>query len=292
MAKPGRWFVPLDVNWYDEWGYRVSNDAALLWVLMLVNAKRLKYADGIISRELVWRFAPRSMTRQSVDNAINELIASDVGAVGTDREGDETNIVLKGWRTWNEHGDDSSSGGTYGNHVRWHVNTQNPSSECAFCTPIAPDVAPNRCDAEGDVSVPMSPRIAKSKSKSKNNTTCSMFENEFEKLWEIYPRKQSKKIALAAYTARRNEGITEEDLEKATGHFVEQMLRERRDESKIMLGSTFYGPNERWQDYLTDSVEEAREPVAPGAGRMFANDAEWRASLKPDDEIIKLPGEQ
>jgi hypothetical protein len=64
------------------------------------------------------------------------------------------------------------------------------------------------------------------------------------------------------------------------------MKHEGRDDGKIMHGSTFYGPNDRWEDYQESKIK--KEPVAPGAGDMFHSEAEREAFY---GSPIKLPGE-
>lgn len=60
-----------------------------------------------------------------------------------------------------------------------------------------------------------------------------------------------------------------------------------------MLGSTFFGPNDRWEDFEKPPIPEYREPVARGAGDMFENEAERDAWYKEHalGEKIVLPGE-
>jgi hypothetical protein len=87
--------------------------------------------------------------------------------------------------------------------------------------------------------------------------TYEPFEQEFNQLWASYPRKEARKTALDAYQARRREGIPLEVLTQATGNFARMMADRERD--KVLHGATFFGPNERWKDYL-----DSGEAVQPG----------------------------
>ena len=75
----------------------------------------------------------------------------------------------------------------------------------------------------------------------------------FGQVWETYPRKTNRKGAEAAFIARLGEGITVEQLTEATQNYAQ--FRRGQDPNFTMLGATFYGPNERWRDYLSGSPE-------------------------------------
>lgn len=93
------------------------------------------------------------------------------------------------------------------------------------------------------------------------------FEAEFNETWKEYPRKHARLASLRAYQARRRAGVTADDLHAATVHYARDMQAEGRELDKIMHGSTFYGPNERWRDYLEQRTEEP--------GWKAAADAAW-----------------
>jgi Helix-turn-helix domain len=76
----------------------------------------------------------------------------------------------------------------------------------------------------------------------------------FEEAWSHYPRQIAKQAAKRAYLARcRASGkarASPAELLRATVNFAEAMRLERREQQVIMHGATFYGPDERWKDYL------------------------------------------
>lgn len=89
-----------------------------------------------------------------------------------------------------------------------------------------------------------------------NENELQGFDSDFTACWQIWPKRQdARKPALTAYKARRREGVTAEDLLKATRNYAEAMRREKRENSKILNCETFFGPNERWMPYLEE--EEA-----------------------------------
>lgn len=80
------------------------------------------------------------------------------------------------------------------------------------------------------------------------------FEQDFEEVWQEYPRRSGpnpKKPAYKAYVARRREGISRDDLLTATKNYAAQLTVDGKIGSEyVLMGSTFYGPNERWREHL------------------------------------------
>jgi hypothetical protein len=83
-------------------------------------------------------------------------------------------------------------------------------------------------------------------------------EDQFEEAWAPYPKKLARKAALKAYTARRREGATRQELVTASANYAAVVRRDRTEDRFILHGATFFGPNERWRDYLTITA-----PVSP-----------------------------
>lgn len=70
---------------------------------------------------------------------------------------------------------------------------------------------------------------------------------EFEKLWELYPKKQGKDKALRYYEKARKSGTTYEEVHKgilAYREFIEAM---ETDMQYVKMGSTFFS-QKAWQD--------------------------------------------
>jgi hypothetical protein len=79
----------------------------------------------------------------------------------------------------------------------------------------------------------------------------------WDECWKLYPRKVTKKEARSAFVARVNQGASSDELLQATRNYEEDCRVNERSMNYIMLPKTFYGPNERYRDYLTDSQAEA-----------------------------------
>ena len=74
----------------------------------------------------------------------------------------------------------------------------------------------------------------------------------FDASWDHYPRKVNRKGALRAWIAQCNKGATVEALSLAVLHYA--MSMEGKEPTYIMHGATFFGPNDRWQDYLEEPI--------------------------------------
>lgn len=74
------------------------------------------------------------------------------------------------------------------------------------------------------------------------------FEQEFAVIWPHYPRKVNKPGALKAYRATRRRGVSATELMIATKHYIDHCRG--KEIEYVMHASTFYGPNQRWRDYM------------------------------------------
>jgi len=92
------------------------------------------------------------------------------------------------------------------------------------------------------------------------------FEREFEEAWREYPRKLAKQAAYRAFVTRLRSGVSLEELVQATRHYAK--ARSGEDPAYTLHGSTFYGPSERWRDYLDGIPELPPQPKRhPMTGR-------------------------
>ena len=102
------------------------------------------------------------------------------------------------------------------------------------------------------------PRLGKD-SIGKDRVGKDKYKDEFEKLWEIYPRKQGKKKALDSYIKARKEGTTYEEVEEGIFAYARLIKAEHRDEQYIKHGSTFFSQR-AWLDDFTVNVTPQNKP--------------------------------
>lgn len=78
------------------------------------------------------------------------------------------------------------------------------------------------------------------------------YSEEFEKVWAVYPRRINKGGAYRAFQATLRRGEPLEQLLLATTNYASE--RVGKDENFTLHGATFFGPNNRWKDFLKDST--------------------------------------
>ena len=80
---------------------------------------------------------------------------------------------------------------------------------------------------------------------------------EFEVVWENYPRKRSsaKDKALKSYIGHRRKGVPMEDFKKAVEGYADYIRDNCIEPQYVMMGSTFFGPSGRWKDFIGDDDE-------------------------------------
>jgi hypothetical protein len=84
---------------------------------------------------------------------------------------------------------------------------------------------------------------------------------EFDRAWQHYPRKTNKRGAFDAWRARVRSGIAVDELTRAVERYAEVCLTEGTPTRFTLHGSTFFGPQERWRDYLGPPASEYDAPM-------------------------------
>ena len=82
----------------------------------------------------------------------------------------------------------------------------------------------------------------KSKSKSKNS-----YIDEFERLWEMYPKKQGKANALKAFQKAREGGVAYETIENGIVAYKGYLQANKTEQRYIKQGSTWFN-QQCWND--------------------------------------------
>lgn len=108
-------------------------------------------------------------------------------------------------------------------------------------------------------------RLGKDSKGKDNKNTCPKppsAESEFERLWEMYPKKQGKKQALAAYLRARRDGTTFEQVERGIESYVRHIARSKTENKFIKMGSTYFNQNswnDEWEDDTHTSTKSREE---------------------------------
>lgn len=94
--------------------------------------------------------------------------------------------------------------------------------------------------------------------KNKTNKSISpQLEQEFETLWQLYPRKIGKKKAFDAFKkARKIKKVSYESIKNGLYKYLEYINLRQIEEQFIMHGSTWFN-QEKWQDeYIATGIQK------------------------------------
>jgi len=127
MPKPGKIYLTLDVNYFDDADIIELSDAAQLHDLRAMCLAKRAGTDGRLSRRQLERIAP-----DSGGESLGEIVEREIWS-----ETEPGAFVRRNWLAWNDSAADietMSRGGKRGNHVRHHVKGKKPpSAKCEFC---------------------------------------------------------------------------------------------------------------------------------------------------------------
>ncbi len=85
-------------------------------------------------------------------------------------------------------------------------------------------------------------------------------EEDFNKLWKLYPRKEGKKKAFEAYKRAIKNGTTNKEIQTGIVNYLAQIRVQRTSKQYIKQGSTWFN-GECWNDEY--NVGQERSPVNP-----------------------------
>lgn len=80
---------------------------------------------------------------------------------------------------------------------------------------------------------------------------------EFEELWTLYPRKQGKVKALAAYKRARKQGTSCEEVKRGIEAYKAQISAKHTEMQYVKQGSTFFN-NQSWADEYDMTPEKGK----------------------------------
>ena len=79
---------------------------------------------------------------------------------------------------------------------------------------------------------------------------------EFKELWELYPRKEGKKAALASYQRAKKKGVHFDDVRAGILNYLDYIKVKKIEPQFIKQGSTWFN-GEHWNDEYDYSVLES-----------------------------------
>ncbi|WP_298490954.1 helix-turn-helix domain-containing protein [uncultured Lactobacillus sp.] len=97
-------------------------------------------------------------------------------------------------------------------------------------------------------------------SKNSSQSGIKQLEEDFNKLWKLYPRKEGKKKAYEAYKRAIKRGVTNKEIQTGIVNYLTQIKIQGTDKKYIKQGSTWFNGN-CWDDEY--SVGGSSSPVNP-----------------------------
>jgi hypothetical protein len=88
---------------------------------------------------------------------------------------------------------------------------------------------------------------ASSETSSRKNAK-NDYSEDFESLWQIYPRRINKSNSYKAFCSTLRRGVSLEELTLATRNYASERIGQ--EERYTLHGATFFGKGERWRDWL------------------------------------------
>lgn len=89
--------------------------------------------------------------------------------------------------------------------------------------------------------------IDKDKEINKEKEKKNIYQNEFEELWKLYPKKRGKDNALKSYVKARNDNVTYEKVLKGINNYNEYIKKVNLHIQFVKDGSTWFN-QKRWED--------------------------------------------
>lgn len=132
---------------------------------------------------------------------------------------------------------------------RWKKENENDTNECKAMQSNA-----NECKAmQSNANDTNTKTITNTKTKTNTNNSSSaklserVLEDEFQEIWNIYPRKEGRKNALKAYIKARKNGTSKETILNGLNAYISKIKAEKTDLQYIKHGSSWFA-QECWLD--------------------------------------------
>ena len=130
---------------------------------------------------------------------------------------------------------------------RWHKENENDTNEYKDMQSNA-----NECKAmQSNTNNANTKTNTNTKTNINNSSSAKLsdkaFEDEFQEVWNIYPRKEGRKNALKAYIKARKNGTSKETILSGLNAYINKIKAERTETQYIKHGSSWFS-QECWLD--------------------------------------------
>lgn len=175
----------------------------------------------------------------------------------------EPGFVFHDWHVHNpaKAENDPSVTGTFGNHVRWHVQRQLVDPDCVHCPTepddLSADIAPDSGSDSHPTSqtplpesLPSRPDPTRARPEPEETTRASALveTDHFDEFWDTYAHKVGRKKAETAYKAAlKKPGVTTDLLIASAAAYIDSQMADRKHPQFTKHPATWL-TGEHWRD--------------------------------------------
>ena len=118
---------------------------------------------------------------------------------------------------------------------------------------VAPSTAPSTAPSSAPSSALNKEKESNLNESKSNNISAKLLENQFNALWDIYPRKERKNDAFKAYIKAIKKGVEHTKIQNGLKSYIEYVKANQTETKYIKQGGTWFN-QECWNDeYTIDS---------------------------------------
>lgn len=97
---------------------------------------------------------------------------------------------------------------------------------------------------------------------NESDTTSQTLQANFEKLWQLYPRKERRKDAYKAYVKAMKKGVTNKQIQDGIVAYKKHLQQSHTEPRFVKQGGTWFS-QECWNDDYSCSLERDETPETP-----------------------------
>ena len=133
------------------------------------------------------------------------------------------------------------------NHIDLALGQNDPIHEVKMTQSLGQN-DPNNNNIYNNIYNNINNNILSDNIEQKNISKTSEYENEFNELWKLYPRKEGKNVALKKYIQyRKNNEATFDEVKRGIINYKKTIDVNKTSTQYILHGSTFFN-QKRWED--------------------------------------------
>lgn len=109
----------------------------------------------------------------------------------------------------------------------------------------------------------------------KDSIDNNIYEQEFDEVWQLYPRKQGKENAKKAYIKARKQGVEKEEIVKGLNQYIAYINRNNTEQRYIKQGSTWFNQKCWSDDYDNNGRSKGTKRTETATGGAEGEDDTW-----------------